>query len=181
MKTIGKLTDIKIPFRCKFPVISFEVKAEAEDIEKYFDRELDIEFKQHRNRRSLDANALLWACLGEIAKALKSDSWSVYLYMLQRYGKYTYILVKPEAVEGVKAVWRETKVVGETKRGGEHMIEMLCYFGSSTYDSKEFSILLNGVIAEMREMHLETPPSDEMKRLIEEMERKENDKSIRQS
>lgn len=177
MKARGELKDIKTPFRGKYPEVTISLRADAETVEKYFDKELDVTIVQHRNRRSLDANALLWACLGEIAKAIRSDSWSIYLYMLERYGKYTYILVKPEAVEGVKAVWRETKVVGETTEG---MIQMLCYFGSSTYDSKEFATLLDGVISEMREMHLETPSSEGMRRLIAEMERKMN-RSARES
>jgi len=181
MKARGKLKDIRMPFRGTFPEVTISLRADAEAVEKYLDKDLDVTIVTHRNRRSLDANALLWACLGEIAKALRSDVWSVYLYMLERYGKFTYILVKPEAVEGVKAVWRETKEVGETVKDGERMIEMLCYFGSSTYNSKEFSILLDGVISEMKEMHLNTPPSEDMRRLIAEMERKENDKSIGQS
>ena len=42
---------------------------------------------------------------------------------------------------------------------------MLCYFGSSTYDTKEFSVLLDGVISEMREMGIQTPTSEEMERM----------------
>ena len=49
------------------------------------------------------------------------------------------------------------------------MIQMLCFFGSSTYNTKEFSQLLDGVISEMKEMHLETPPDEEMKQLLEGM------------
>ena len=177
MKTRGRLTGIQVPFRAKHPVVYFEVQAEPEDLEKYSDIDLDISFSKHRNRRSLDANACLWACLGEIAKALDTDNWSVYLYMLERYGKYTYILVKPEAIEAIRDQWRETKVIGDTTLDGEPMKQVLCFFGSSTYDSKEFSRLLDGVIGEMREMHLEAPSSEEMRAIIAELERKENDKA----
>jgi len=97
--------------------------------------------------------------------------------MLERYGKYTYILVKPEAVEAIRDQWRETKVIGDTTLDGEPMKQVLCFFGSSTYDSKEFSRLLDGVIGEMREMHLEAPSSEEMRAIIAELERKENDKA----
>ena len=166
MKTRGRLTGIQVPFRAEHPVISFEVQAEPEDLEKYSDIDLDISFSKHRNRRSIDANAFLWACLGEIARAISSDTWSIYLYMLERYGKFTHILVKPEAVEQVRQVWRETKIVGEK----DGMIQMLCFFGSSTYNTKEFSQLLDGVVSEMKEMHLETPPDEEMKRLLEGMQ-----------
>ena len=51
---------------------------------------------------------------------------------------------------------------------------MLCYFGSSTLDSKEFSVLLDGVISEMKEMGLETPTSKEMQRAIERWEKQRN-------
>lgn len=166
MKAKGRITGIQVPFRSKRPVVSFEVQAEPEALEKYMDIDLDISFSRHRNRRSIDANAFLWACLGEIARAINSDTWSVYLYMLERYGKFTHILVKPEAVEQVRQVWRETKIVGEK----DGMIQMLCFFGSSTYNTKEFSQLLDGVVSEMKEMHLETPPDEEMKRLLEGMQ-----------
>lgn len=165
MKAKGQITGIQVPFRSKRPVVSFEVQAEPEALEKYMDIDLDISFSRHRNRRSIDANAFLWACLGEIARAINSDTWSIYLYMLERYGKFTHILVKPEAVEQVRQVWRETKIVGEK----DGMIQMLCFFGSSTYNTKEFSQLLDGVVSEMKEMHLETPPDEEMKQLLEGM------------
>ena len=48
---------------------------------------------------------------------------------------------------------------------------MLCYFGSSTLDSKEFSVLLDGVISEMKEMGLEIPMQSDLKRVIEEYEK----------
>lgn len=173
MKARGKVTGLEIPFRAKYPIISFEIQASPEDLEKYKNKDLDISFVQHRARRSLDANACLWACLGDIAKAINQDNWSVYLLMLERYGKFTHILVKPEVVEAVRLQWRETKIVGETKVDGKPMVQMLCFFGSSTYDSAEFSRLLSGVISEMQDMHLEVPASAEMKAILASLEKKE--------
>ena len=63
------------------------------------DREKAFEVKEYKEKRSLNANALLWRCLGEMASALHTDKWDVYLQMLKRYGTYTYICVKPKAVE----------------------------------------------------------------------------------
>lgn len=134
---------------------------------------LDIEIEKHRERRSTDANALLWACLGSIAAAIQSDKWSVYLQMLKRYGKYTYIVVREQAVEGVKRQWRECEVIGEIEINGEKAVQMLCYFGSSLYNTKEFSVLLDGVISEMREMGLETPADQDVRASLEELEKRE--------
>jgi hypothetical protein len=49
------------------------------------DRGKLFDITEHREKRSKDANALLWACLGELAGALRSDKWTVYLQMLKRY------------------------------------------------------------------------------------------------
>lgn len=155
----------------------------ADDLIKWLlsqDRDKVFDIKEHRDRRSLSANGLLWACLGEMAAALHSDKWAVYLQMLKRYGTYTYICVKPKAVEAVKAQWRETEEIGRVNINGQESVQLLCYFGSSTMNSKEFSTLLDGVISEMREIGLEPPASKDIKRVIkqlEEGEKNEKDKS----
>ena len=132
---------------------------------------LSIEIKKYRKKRSLDANGMLWACIGEIANVLRADKWEIYLQMLKRYGKYTYICVKPAVVEAVKAQWRECEEIGKIDINGTEAVQMLCYFGSSTYDTKEFSILLDGVISEMRELGLQPPPTEEMKRALEQWQK----------
>ena len=131
------------------------------------------EVKEYHPRRSNKANALLWHCLGELAAALRTDKWSVYLMMLKRYGKYTYICVPPKAVEMIKKGWRESEILNTVDINGRESVQMLCYYGSHLYNSKEFSVLLDGVISEMEEIGIPTPPSSEMQRVIERMEREE--------
>jgi hypothetical protein len=175
----GKMTGIQMPFRAVHPVITFEVDADPEQLEKYLEKDLDISIKQHRERRSLDANACLWWCLGKIAQAITADPWEIYLLELSKYGQFTHLMVKSNAVEAVRRQWREIRVVGETEVNGEPYTELLCFFGSSTYNSEEFSRLLDGVISDMKEMHLETPADDHMRAIIKDLERKEHDKTGR--
>lgn len=149
---------------------------ERPDLEDLKDKDLRCELKVWRNRRSKDANAMLWACLQDIAAALGSDKWTVYLQMLKRYGKFTYVLMPEKAVEQFKAGWRECEEVGEVDVNGRKSIQLLCYFGSSTYDTKQFSTLLNGVISEMREMGLQIPERADVRRALEEWERIQSSK-----
>lgn len=128
------------------------------------DRVYDI--VPHKEKRSLNANALLWACIGEIANKMRMDNWSVYLNMLKSYGQYTYVLCKPHAVEKMKEIWRETEEIGEVDVNGQKSVQLLCYYGSSTYDTKEFSRLLDGVIQEMKNLGLEPPPSEQMQQAL---------------
>ena len=144
------------------------------DVENLKDNKLSIKAVKYRQKRSLDANGLLWVCLGQIAEVLRTDKWEVYLQMLKRYGKYTYICVKPAVVDAIKSQWRECEIVGEIEVNGQKAIQMLCYFGSSTYNTKEFSVLLDGVISEMQEIGLQAPTSAEMRQALERWDKLSN-------
>ena len=106
-----------------------------------------------------------------MAEKLRTDKWELYLRMLKQYGQYTYICVKPNVVDAMKAQWRECEVVGDIDINGQKAVQMLCYFGSSTYDSKQFSVLLDGVIYEMKELGLTPPTPKELRRVIEQWEK----------
>lgn len=165
----AKLYDIHLGVNSAY--VTLEVpKTEAERIHSLRGKDLDAEIKEHKEKRSRDANALMWACLSEIAQAIQTDKWAVYLQMLRRYGKFTHICVKPEAVEAIKKQWRECETVGDITINGKPAVQLLCYYGSSNYNSKEFSVLLDGIISEMREMGLEPPPSEEMRAALERLE-----------
>lgn len=139
---------------------------------KLQDKQLTISVKQYRKKRSKDANALLWVCLSEIAEMLRTDKWQVYLEMLKRYGQFQYVTIRNDAVNMFKRSWRECEVLNTfAGNDGEIYANLLCYFGSSTYDTRQFSILLDGVISEMQEIGLETPTSEEMRRSLEEWEK----------
>ena len=173
------MIDITLSYKDQSPIVSFEIRGKLEDIAKYKDIDLDISFSKHRNKRSLNANACLWSCLGKIADATGSDNWTEYLRSLRRYGKFTYINIKPEAVEELRRQWREIDVVGDIlviddiTRELTPMKQVLCFFGSSTYISKEFARLLDGVISDMKDLGLETPAGEELDAMIAEMEKNE--------
>lgn len=169
MECTGKLTAIHKDWSSGKFNLTFEIN---EDVSGQIDNlkdceKLSIKAGKFREKRSLDANATLWLCIGRIAEALRADKWDIYLKMLKRYGKFTHICVKENAVEAVKKQWRETEEVGRLTINGQTAVQLLCYFGSSTYSKSEFSYLLDGVISEMKEMNLETPMPEDMRRALE--------------
>ena len=133
-----------------------------EDIKAATDNKklIDVEIKPHRERRSLDANAYLWVLIGKIAEVLRTDKDAVYLTMLKRYGQYTYIIVKKEAVDKMVASWRLVEEVGQTK--DEKGVQMLAYFGSSTYSTVEMARLIDGVVSDAKELGIETMTPNEI-------------------
>lgn len=143
-----------------------------QEIEQLVDEpKVQMSIAKYRAKRSLNANALLWHCLGKIADALRADKWDIYLRMLRRYGQFTYICVKPQAVEAVKEQWRECEEIGTVDINGQEAVQLLCYFGSSTYNSKDFSVLLDGVISEMKEIGIQPPLPEDVKAVIETYEK----------
>ena len=174
MEFSGRFTNLVRDWRSNELQITFAVNEsltdaqidEIKDVEK-----LIVKATKHRERRSLDANGLLWHCLGQIAVALNTDKWDVYLTMLKRYGKFTYIVVRESAVEAVKKQWRTSEVVGNVTVNGQKGVQMLCYYGSSTMNTKEFSTLLEGVISEMQEMGLQPPLPKDVRAALERYEK----------
>ena len=129
---------------------------------------LAVEVKQHRQKRSLDSNGMLWAILQQIAEVVGSTKDEIYLQMLERYGVFTHIIVKPNVVEKVKQEWRTVRELGEVTVNGQTGIQLMCFFGSHSYDTKEFSVLLTGVIDEARSMGIAVITEEEKSLLINE-------------
>lgn len=168
MEAQGKIESITKPIRGGGYLVTVRIDALPEGLEEKL---LDVSMKVHREKRSKDANALLWACIGDIARETFTDKWDVYLSLLRRYGKYTYIVVKPDAAEAVKRQWRECEIIGDIDIHGTKGVQMLCYYGSSTYDSKEMSTLLEGTLSEMDQLNLQRPASSDIRRAIDEWEK----------
>ncbi|MDD4565492.1 MAG: recombination protein NinB [Eubacteriales bacterium] len=129
---------------------------------------LAVEVKQYRQKRSLDANAYLWVLLQKIAEAVNSSKDEVYLQMLERYGVFTHIVVKPRMVDKVRQEWRAVRELGEVTVNGQTGIQLQCFFGSSTYDTKEMATLIDGVVSECKELGIETMTPEELQLLKNE-------------
>ena len=139
------------------------------EYEKLKDKDrLRVKTVQYRKRRSLNANSYLWVLLGKMAYVLRADKWDIYLKMLKRYGKYTYIVVKPNVVNAVKKQWREVEELGPINLNGQEGIQLLCYFGSSTYDNLEMAVLIDGVVSECKDLEIETLPPDQIAQMKEQ-------------
>lgn len=167
MECTGKLHSVNRDWKTGKIIIGFELNeepTEAINAIGLFEK-LSIKVAKFREKRSLDANAYMWVLLQKMAESLHQDKWNIYIEMLGRYGVFTHIIVKPNVVEKVKEEWRTVKELGEVCVNGTTGIQLQCYFGSSTYNSKEMSVLIDGVVSEAKEMGIETLPPAELERM----------------
>ena len=173
MKLKARLNNIARNFLTGKNQITLEIEdGNITEIQAFNDALLSLEIKRYRQSRSLNANALLWSCLQKIADALGGDKWEWYLRALRKYGQFTMIEMDKDAVAKFKEMYRECEVVGE--RGDKY--DVLCYYGSSTYNTREFSILLDGVIDDMRQAGIETPTDQDLVRALEAWENEQKAK-----
>jgi len=126
------------------------------------DKLFDIEIKQHREKRSLDANALFWKGVGIIAGRLHIEETAVYLELLKDYGVYTHIIVKPTAVEQFKSQYRLCEDLGEVVVNGASGTQLKCYFGSSTYNTKQMSRLIDGMLNQIKDLEIDFVPESDI-------------------
>lgn len=169
METRGRLKSASKDILSGKTLLTLEVDSHV-DL-KEMEGDLRITTKKWREKRSKDANALFWACVGEIAQVLHEDKWEVYLALLKSYGRFTYILVPEQAVDRIKEMWREVEEVGEVDVNGRKSKQLLCYYGSSTYDTKDMSRLIEGTMHEMDTLEIPRPDGGEIRRALAEWER----------
>lgn len=126
----------------------------------------DVKIDKHREKRSLNANAYLWKLVTEIGNILNKSKEEVYLQMLIDYGQSEMVSILSE-IE-VKGYFKYYKLAGTSILNGKEFNHYKIYKGSSEYDTKEMSILLNGVVQEAKNLGIKTKDDIELERLVEE-------------
>ena len=142
-----------------------------------------VEIKEFRKKRSLDQNALYWACLTEFARALHMSNNEAHNRMLRSYGqleryddKPVYVVLPDTDEAEQKAIEAETyhvKPTSQVKQGndGNSYRTYMLLRGSSTYTTQEMTRLLDGLIEEMDGIGLDVI-SPQMRALLEERDAK---------
>ena len=143
---------------------------------------LTIQIKKYRKKRSLDANAYYWVLLSRLAEAAGTSKPQAHNLMLRRYGQndmasggLSYLVI-PNTPQAEKRIDEEemfhARPTTEIKAGkdGETYRTYILLAGSSTYDTKEMSELINGLVSECKEQGIETLPPEELARMMAEYE-----------
>lgn len=128
-----------------------------QDSDKFF------EIKEKKNRRSLTANAYYWVLLNQLASLMLMDNNAMHSLMLERYGFYEVISVRSDV--DISGYFKYYSVVGTGYIDGVQFTHYKIYKGSSQMDSKEFSVLLEGVRSECEELGIVTLTPQEIARL----------------
>lgn len=134
---------------------------------------LDIDIKKYRKKRSLDANAYCWVLCDKIAKEISKDGTittkeEIYKDAIKNIGTFEPMIVEEKAFENFKRLWEKQGLgflIQEVTRK-DKCVKVHCYYGSSTYDSKEMSLLIELLVEEAKQLNIEVKTEQEIESLL---------------
>ena len=143
----------------------------TEEINDLVDKELSVEIKPYRKRRSLDANSYCWVLCQKLAEKIGGTKEDIYKEAIRKAGQFDFVAVTDSATEQFLKAW-QSKGLGWYAEALESKIEgckkIMVYYGSSVYDSKEMAHLIEYIISECKELGIETMTPTEISRMMNE-------------
>jgi len=168
---------LKIPLSERSVIDKLKSLLDGEDLKS-------CEIAKFKKKRSLDANAALWRLCNEIAIASQNSKDNIYTIMVKTYGIWDDIIIKSELSDEFIRRWDEGSSahfsqgyslcdkVEEWSKNGVKWTQLRCYHGTSSYNTQQFSTLLQGVIDEAKTLGIDFISKEEMASMMEAWERK---------
>lgn len=139
-------------------------------------KQLSVEIKVYRKKRSLDANGYMWILCQKIAEVIRSTKEIVYQSAIRDVGQFEMLAVQDSAAEKFISIWNgrglgwyaeemDSKIAGCKK--------IIAYYGSSCYDTHQMSVLIDYIVSQAKEIGVETMTPEELSILKQEWGEKE--------
>lgn len=136
----------------------------ASEIEK--GKAYDIEIKEHREKRSKNANDYSWVLQSQIAKAVNRSLDEIHEQMVLDYGVVETYSIKVEAFPSAKRLFDYFKILGESEVKGVKFIHVRAGIGTHLYDTSEMATFIEGVVQEAQQLGIETKTPAELAELM---------------
>ena len=132
----------------------------------------DVEIKEHREKRSLDANAYFWVLVDRLAEKLRIPKTEIYRrYIREIGGNNETVCVTAEAADKLRSGWEHNGLGWQTDTMPSKLhgcVRVVLYYGSSTYDTAQMSRLIDLIVQDCQEQGIETLPPDKLAGMMEE-------------
>lgn len=172
--------NISLDYESGKKLITFMVEdASDQGIEWSRGKDLRITVKEWKNKRSLDANAYYHALLGKLASKLRMSTTELHNRMLMQHGQLDMIgdnlitVELPDTLEAERKAYtadtyhlKPTSEVKVYHTDGREMRIWLMLRGSHTYNTAEFSMLLNGLIEECKWQGIPTDTPEQIAQMM---------------
>lgn len=127
---------------------------------------LTVAVSKYRKRRSLSANAYFWELIGRLSEKLNISKEETYWEYIKHMGIYRSVEVDNKAVDTIIKMWKShglgwiAEKTDDGEREGFSLINL--YYGSSSYNTKQMSRLIDSVVNDCKEQGIETLPPEQL-------------------
>lgn len=164
----GRLLDISKDILTKKFTVRFAVD-DIGNLDELQDLDLDISAKKYSEKRSLSANSYFHVLVGKIAEKLTISKAKAKNILICKYGQ-------PEMVDGSPMIYKTNAPVEYMEelesihtipvKFEENATFYKVYRGSSTYNSVEMNRLIEGTVADAKELGIETLTPEEIAKMM---------------
>lgn len=131
-----------------------------------------LTIKEHKRRRSLDANAYAWVLLSKLAERLHEPKTDIYRrYIPEIGGNSETVCVQDQAVDRLTEGWEHNGLGWQAEKMPSKLpgcTNVILYYGSSTYDTAQMSRLIDLIVQDCEALGIETKDPAEIERLVAE-------------
>ena len=134
-------------------------------------KEYKVVVAQHRKKRSLDANAYAWVLIDKLAEKLGRTKTDIYRQYIREIGGVSEtVCVLEKAADKLMDGWAKNGIGWQSDTIPSKIdgcVNVVLYFGSSTYDSAQMSRLIDMIVQDCKEQGIETMTPQELDALKE--------------
>jgi hypothetical protein len=135
-------------------------------------QDIDLTIVKHRNRRSLDANAYAWVLITQLAEKMNLTKTEVYQSAISNIpGTSDVVCVKGDAACSLMTNWGKQGLGWFCKQLPSKIdgcVNVELFYGSSCYNTKQMSDLINALVIECKEFGIETLDDLRTQQLIDD-------------
>lgn len=170
---LGTIQNLITSFGLKKGLVTIEITGEENynELLALKSQNKHVEIKEHKNYRSLDANAYLWVLLTKLQDKLSIPKEELYKNYIQKIGSSEILPIKNEAVDKFREAWQRNGlgwITETTKSKLDGFTNVIAYYGSSSYNTAEMSRLINEVVDDCKEQNIETKSDNEINNLLKQ-------------
>lgn len=187
MDFLGKIKDVKMPTENGVEItISTDNTTIVKSLEQELlrQKDLNISIKRNYNKRSLDANAYFHLLVNKLARYFNIPDEEMKIKMNLQYG--TLARDKNNKIIGVKIpvsaditeFYPYAKLIGTCTENGKDFNKYLFYKETHLLNTKEMSDLIEGVVQECREYGIPTKTEDEIKKMVNSWDSKQEGENL---
>lgn len=140
-------------------------------------KEYVIEIKEYREKRSLDANAYCWTLIDKLTEKTGIPKIEIYRDAIKNIGGNSEtVCVVNEAVDKLINGWQHNGIGWVTDTYDSKIkgcTNVILYYGSSMYDTKQMARLIDNIIQECKQQDIETLPPHKIEGMLKDYEKQE--------